>query len=188
MKRCKKCGVVKPRDEFYRASGMRDGLRSDCKACNLAAQHRRYVANPAPAKARVLKWQQENADRLNAYRRERRSDPTVKQAERASHLRRKYGLSPADYRRMLVSQGGVCAICRQPPPSETSLHVDHDHETNEIRGLLCFRCNNALGDFDDSVARLDSAASYLRAQAPPWAAFKRRLEELRAMRPVWERV
>ncbi len=166
---------------------MRDGLRNDCKACNLAAQHRRYVANPDLAKARVKKWQQENADRLNAYRRERRGDPAVEQAERAGHLRRKYGIYPADYCRMLGDRGGVCAICRLPPAADVSLHVDHDHETNQIRGLLCFRCNNALGDFDDSVARIDGAASYLRGQAPRSEAFERRLAELKAVRPTCER-
>ena len=61
----------------------------------------------------------------------------------------------------LEAQGGVCAICRQPRPEERTLHVDHAHETGAIRGLLCFTCNNALGDFRDEPALFHAAAEYL---------------------------
>ena len=66
MKVCKKCGLTKPLDDFYRAAGMRDGHRNDCKACNLAAKHERYLADPQAAIARVKRWQQENPEQLNA--------------------------------------------------------------------------------------------------------------------------
>ena len=49
----------------------------------------------------------------------------------------------------------------QPRPEERTLHVDHDHETGAIRGLLCFTCNNALGDFRDSSDLFHAAAEYL---------------------------
>src|SRR5687767_14376922 len=97
MKRCKDCGEFKPLSEFYKSAGMRDGHRNDCKSCNLAAKAERYQADPATAIARVKKWQQENADRLNEYRRARREDPDVKARERAGHLRRKYGITPEEY-------------------------------------------------------------------------------------------
>ena len=72
---------------------MRDGLRGACKACNAAASRARYVGDPAAHVARVKKWQQENVDRLNAYRRRRRADPAVKRAERSSYLKRTYGIT-----------------------------------------------------------------------------------------------
>jgi hypothetical protein len=161
MKRCKKCGEQKPFEEFYRAAGTRDGYRGDCKACNLAAKHDRYVADPEREIARVKRWQQDNADRLNAYRRRRRLEPQVKLRERAGHLKRKYGMTLEDYDRMLEAQGGGCAICGRPPREDISLHVDHDHVTGRVRGLLCFACNNTLGDFKDDPARLYAAAEYL---------------------------
>lgn len=163
MKTCKKCGVEKPLEEFYRAAGMRDGYRNDCKGCNLAAKHARYIADPATEIARVKRWQQENADRLNAYRRTRREEPAVKRAERAGHLKRKYGITIERYDELLASQGGRCAICRREPRPDISLHLDHDHETGKLRGILCFRCNNSLGDLDDDPTLLRAALRYLES-------------------------
>lgn len=176
MKRCKKCGELKPLDEFYRSSGMRDGRRNDCKPCNLAEKAARYRANPRPAIERVQRWQRENAKRLNATRRRRRELPEVKRRERAGHLKRKYGLTLEHYEEILADQGGGCAICGRKP-GKISLHIDHDHSTGQIRGLLCFRCNNALGDFADNGDWLVAAANYL-GPAPKEPALVRRLEAL----------
>jgi hypothetical protein len=74
---------------------------------------------------------------------------------------RKYGMTLADYERMFEAQGGVCAICGEARPEERTLHVDHDHATGVIRGLLCFRCNNALGDFREEYELFRRAAEYL---------------------------
>ena len=163
MKTCKKCQLVKPFEEFYRDAGMRDGYRNDCKACNAAASRLRYQANPEAAIARVKRWQQENADRVNAYHRTRRSDPAVKRAERSAYLQRKYGVSIEEYEAMLVRQGGGCGICGRSPSSQVSLHVDHDHRTGRIRGLLCFVCNSSLGELDDR----DLLRAALRYVEPP---------------------
>ena len=161
MKRCVKCGIRQPLDQFYRAKGTRDGLRGDCKSCFKARARARYQADSSAAIARVKRWQQANPDRLNAYRRRRRLEPEVKRRERAGHLKRKYGITLEAYQTMLVNQGGRCAICRRQPPSDISLHVDHDHQTGKIRGLLCFTCNNALGDFEDDASLLRSAITYV---------------------------
>ena len=161
MKRCKKCGVLKPLDDFYKSVGMRDGHRHDCKACNLEEKRQRYLADPAPAKARVKRWQQENPERLNAYRRSRRLEPEVKLRERAGHLMRKYGITLKQYEAMLEEQGGGCFICERPQRDDISLHVDHDHSTGKIRGILCFPCNNALADLQDDPELLRKAASYV---------------------------
>jgi Recombination endonuclease VII len=48
------------------------------------------------------------------------------------------------YPELFEAQGGVCAICGKPP-GERALHVDHDHETGQVRGLLCYSCNTKLG-------------------------------------------
>lgn len=161
MKRCNHCGETKSLDEFYGDRKAKDGRRPECKACNLAGGARKYAANPQPYIDRVKKWQQENPERLNAYRREYRQRPERKAADRAGHLKRKYGISLADYERMFEAQGGVCAICGEARPEERTLHVDHDHATGVIRGLLCFRCNNALGDFREEYELFRRAADYL---------------------------
>ena len=73
------------------------------------------------------------------------------------HLRRRYGITAEHADRMLAEQGGLCAICREAP----GVHVDHDHATERVRGLLCFNCNQALGNFRDRRDLLLRAAMYL---------------------------
>ena len=159
MKRCKKCGESKPLDAFYREQGCRDGLRPECKTCNLAARKRWYSANREREIARVKAWQQANPEKVNAaHRAGRKADP---KRQRDGHLRRTFGLSLAEYDDLLARQGGKCAICGRPPREGSSLHVDHDHETGEVRGLLCFRCNGGLGQFAEDGDRLRLAAEYL---------------------------
>lgn len=86
-------------------------------------------------------------------------------AARKSWLARKYGMTLADYESMLEAQGGVCAICKQPPRGlrDKYLHVDHDHDTGKVRALLCHFCNLGLGHFCDDTVRLLAAADYLLA-------------------------
>jgi hypothetical protein len=82
------------------------------------------------------------------------------------HLRQ-YGLDKDGYDTMLATQGGVCAICgceprRRKGQRDVLLHVDHDHATGKVRGLLCFNCNGGLGKFKDTPEHLIRAAEYLR--------------------------
>lgn len=73
-----------------------------------------------------------------------------------------FGMTPEEYWEMFDRQGGRCAICRAVPDWKR-LAVDHDHETGEIRGLLCNQCNTGLGFFRDDSELVAEALSYLRA-------------------------
>jgi hypothetical protein len=106
VKRCKQCGEAKPLDEFYVNATCNDGRRPECKVCNLAGRARKYAANPQPYIDRVKRWQQENSERLNAYRREYRRRPERKTADREGYLMRKYRMTLADYERMFEAQLG----------------------------------------------------------------------------------
>jgi hypothetical protein len=152
---------LKSLDSFYKLASMRDGHRNECKACNLQQKHQRYVADPEREIARVKAWQQANAERVNAYHRERRTRPEVKAAERAGHLKRKFGLTPAEYESKLAAQGGGCALCGRAPAPGRQLDIDHDHKTGAVRGLVCNTCNQGLGQFRDDPIRLAAAAAYL---------------------------
>lgn len=84
---------------------------------------------------------------------------------RAYKLNKDFGLSRADYDAMLAAQGGVCAICGtdRNRGARDGMHfaVDHCHDTGKIRGLLCNRCNRALGFWEDDPALLRAALEYL---------------------------
>lgn len=74
------------------------------------------------------------------------------------HRGEKYGLSASDLQRMLNKAEGRCEICRDPL---TAYNVDHNHDTGEVRGILCRACNTALGVFRDDPTILRSAVRYL---------------------------
>jgi hypothetical protein len=120
-------------------------------AAHKAARQEWYRTNPEEAekcRAATRKWNAENPER-----------------KRAQELR-KYGLTPDDVSALRETQGGRCAICREVfdprPRRRHSEHIDHDHETGAVRGLLCQLCNVALGALRDDPALVDAAAAYLR--------------------------
>ena len=162
-KHCHICGELKPLTEFYRAVGMRDGHRNDCKVCNLAEKKRRYDEDPQAEVARVKRWQQDNADRVNSRHREIRKRPDVKRRERDAYYRRKHGISVDEADAILDAQGHRCAICKRKAPERlASMHLDHDHKTGKIRGFLCIDCNHGIGKLKDDPELLLRALVYLR--------------------------
>lgn len=64
--------------------------------------------------------------------------------QRDKYLKKKYGIGIKEYKRMFKAQKGVCAICKRPPKNGKNLHVDHDHKTGEVRGLLDYYCNRRV--------------------------------------------
>ena len=118
----------------------------------------RWMVTPTKEEslAYVRQWQHDNRERV-----------------KDSKFRRAYGIGWADYERMLAEQNGGCAICGQfrarftgkQGTSPGFLCVDHDHETGEVRGLLCADCNVALGAFKDNPTTILRAIGYLRPRA-----------------------
>jgi hypothetical protein len=86
-------------------------------------------------------------------------------------LRSKHRITLEQFEQILAEQGGVCAICKRLPDgngvSGNTLHVDHCHKTDAIRGLLCRDCNLGLGQFRDSIETIDRAIEY--REKPPLA-------------------
>ena len=76
-------------------------------------------------------------------------------------LKAVYGITVDEFNQMLENQNFVCAICGNPESKDQRLSVDHDHETKEVRGLLCFACNAGIGFLQDSSIILDKARQYL---------------------------
>jgi hypothetical protein len=114
---------------------MPDGLMSRCKVCNNAAS---------------AKWREVNG-------------------ERAGHKQRqiKYNLLPDDYATLVARFNGQChnRKCRAPMPAVGKRRhcVDHEHATSKVRGLLCLRCNTALGLLRESSPVIEGLAEYLES-------------------------
>lgn len=93
----------------------------------------------------------------------RKTDPNVRRYEKSSILQWYYNITIEDYEALLSKQNSQCAICgaRRGSSRQASLHVDHDHLTGKVRGLLCSRCNLSIGAFKDDLGLLRRAAYYL---------------------------
>lgn len=96
----------------------------------------------------------------------RRTYKMTPEAQRHYGLKRHYGIDLEHYQKMLLDQSGVCAICKKPETSVVNgkikpLAVDHCHNSEKIRGLLCARCNQAIGLLNEDVNVLSAAIEYL---------------------------
>ena len=136
-KTCTKCKNERSLDEFYRDARRPDGRSYWCRECWVAfAKQRRDAKGP--------------------------------RGRKDEDLRLLYGITIQDYDRMLKEQNKVCAICKSKElltnhvsKKRQRLSVDHDHATGKVRGLLCSRCNKALGLFYDDPSILKAATEYL---------------------------
>jgi hypothetical protein len=84
---------------------------------------------------------------------------------RNMHLRRNYHMTVEDYNKLLNLQNKKCAICKSVKPggkSEIHFSVDHCHDSNKVRGLLCANCNRGIGSFKDDINILKAAIEYLQ--------------------------
>lgn len=79
-------------------------------------------------------------------------------------IMKRYGLAPEEYDAMVEKHNNCCAICESPAPKKSRkkrLNIDHDHKSGKVRGLLCDKCNQALGLFKDDLKLIKKATSYL---------------------------
>lgn len=98
------------------------------------------------------------------YKKVSRSNPDFQKNEMDARLKRTYGITLEEYNALHSKQDGRCKICNQPETARNrSLAVDHDHKTGKVRGLLCGKCNMALGKFQDDERILASAIAYLQS-------------------------
>jgi len=161
-KLCRLCGETKSIADFYRATGTKDGHRGECKDCARKARRHWYLSNREISIKRAQEWRQNNRERYEAYRRFYRKThgERKKATDRRTYLKRVYGICPEEFDFLVVAQGGRCAICGKK--DDHQLHIDHDHGTGRVRGLLCGSCNRAMGLFHEDPNRFRSAELYLR--------------------------
>jgi hypothetical protein len=188
VKTCRDCGQELPLTDFSPSKKNRDGRTSYCRPC-FRVRDAGYRAARAAAQGKAVRprpvlpdgharcpacdtvkllseFGQRGGGRTGraSYcypcfnRKKEESRDRLHGGSRNYHLRRRYGITAADADAMLQAQGGLCAICRERPAE----HVDHDHMTGTVRGMLCFCCNQGLGNFRDRADVMEAAIGYLR--------------------------
>lgn len=139
-----------------------------CAECPRRFEPSRSDQRFCSAKCRTRQWGRQQY---------RNTDQTARQVSNLrADLMKHYGLTVEEFEQLLKSQGGVCAICGGPQRSKgrRRLDVDHDHETEVIRGLLCSGCNAGIAMFRHNIDLLIKAANYLvQAKSVPERSTKR---------------
>lgn len=150
-KKCSSCNQDLPISMFGRGSGYKDGYRGQCRGCR-SAYSTKYAATPSGRQAK-LKYRSANLTK-------------VREADSRWQRMKKYGLTDAAHAALFDQQGGLCALCGTDRPGGrfNVLVVDHCHETGCVRGLLCHRCNVALGALGDTPKSIAAALKYVEGK------------------------
>ena len=183
-RKCKTCEEDKPLESAFRpTNSSRKYFMRECKLCqSKAAYERKRNRMESDPEWRSAYLEKERVRQKARYdkevRKEYRERPEVRARDiahvrkyrktekgiavaRDNHLRKKFGITLADFNFIFESQRGVCRICGEENESGKSLALDHCHKSGQIRGLLCHRCNMMLGYARDSTDVLREAISYL---------------------------
>ena len=150
MKKCFKCKQTKPKSEFAKNSGRKDGLQSLCKSC----MSKRYQTD---------EYRTKNNKRQKKHRKE---NPEMSLLASLHRTAKRIGLKPervaAHYFAKIVEQGECCEICdRHVSGLGRRLDLDHNHNTLQLRGLLCTNCNQRVGLCWEDVGILRKTIEYL---------------------------
>lgn len=171
-------------EDFARLSKFRWSLATTGRPVRAATNEERengsasaiYMATEVVGRQEEGKWiQYISDDRLDCRKSNLRVRIRYEDKFGEANNWRKYGIDRSKYEEMLESQGGVCAICGKSaeqrgeevfgrgkvPAAKRKLHIDHCHETNKVRALLCWSCNVGLGKFSDDPETLRKAAQYI---------------------------
>lgn len=146
---CQSCKQNLPAVCYYPSQIARQENQRRCKEC---------------MKKATKDWYQRNKD--NPLR---KSINERRKAEVRENLRKhKYGITPVEFQSLLESQNNVCAICGNPESKtirgyKCELSVDHCHNSQKVRGLLCASCNVGIGFFQDNLDLLEKAIAYLKS-------------------------
>ena len=144
MINCTKCGEIKDEINFRPRPTLKRGYHSWCRDCENIANREKYIPKP-PRTKQVI------------------PDDVVKLEAKKRMLKHRYSIDYNTYNQMYAEQDGKCKICGdyRELGGHGGLLVDHCHITNEVRGLLCKKCNSGLGMFNDDKELLQRAIEYI---------------------------
>ena len=147
MKQCSKCKEIKSVSEFWKHRGHTDGLASNCKTCVYTTNRKWQKNNPEKCKKYGEKWIKNNPEKI-----------------KNNSLRQHHGITLEEFTQLFKHQNNSCKICGITEPPVKGWHVDHDHLTQHIRGILCHHCNVGIGHFKENITFLKNAINYLKPQ------------------------
>jgi len=141
VKCCRTCVEYKPLEHFSKDATKKDGKNTQCKSC----YSEYHGANHARINARRKALHVRYSERSKAYSKEwaKANPEKVKNKSLA-----KYGLDLDGFNCLVELQHGLCKICECELIIGKHSHVDHDHDTGEVRGILCQNCNTKLGWYE----------------------------------------
>lgn len=155
LKKCASCKEEKLLSEFYPDKKYKYCVSSICKKCSsnksLKYYHENKIQNQKKYNTRIAKLRKENPEKYRM---------TVRLS-----VYKKLGLiiTKEEYEELCKKQNYKCAICNgEAKGFKKNLCLDHDHNTLQIRGLLCDKCNKALGHFQDNIDIITNALNYLK--------------------------
>mgnify|MGYP003939491259 CR=1 FL=1 len=148
MKRCSKCGLIKSYSNFYVDKSRKDGLTYDCKECRKSHRRSYYMKT-------------KNTKYMKEYNKQYYKENKTKEHNR--YLEKTYGITYKEKIRLLELQNYKCAICGKDLKTRgNDTNIDHNHDTGDVRGILCTRCNTLLGWANESIEILMRAVYYLK--------------------------
>lgn len=157
---CNRCKTAKRHSEFSKDKSTKDGLKFYCKECDRISHREYYQKNKERINSRSKEWDKNNPEKRKKI--EKRYRDNNKDVFRNNQLKRKFGITIEEFILMKEECGNQCMICGvHINELNKDLHVDHDHTSGNIRGLLCSTCNSGLGMFKDSTELLKNAIEYL---------------------------
>lgn len=144
---CSYCNIDKPYSDYHMRAN-KTHPHSRCKTCSSLISKQ---------------WRKDNKDRV---RLNRISNPSgQKEYKRDKSYKRLYGISLEQYNQLFVEQSGRCAICNiHQSELNKALVVDHNHSTSIVRGLLCSKCNTAIGLLQDNSDIINKASIYVKCK------------------------
>lgn len=160
-KTCPNCHRTLDIEMFTPSTTSNDGYHCYCKNCRAEKQRARYIK----MKIQDPNFAENTRQAQAKYRDTKKNDQVwvekYKEKYKNYGYKKKYGITLIEKELMLISQNNQCLICEKEMKLNNNCHVDHNHETSKVRGLLCGRCNGGLGYIEDTNF-LNKAKGYLK--------------------------
>lgn len=179
MKQCRICLKIKSLENFSNNKQRKDGKETLCKICKgiydtkhiikidkkiKKYRQQYYLDNKSKIKQNRKTYREKNKDLIKSSDKLRYENNKNGRKDRAYCyvFKSRYGISIEEKKELLLKQNNKCLLCSKELILLGKSHLDHDHQTGKIRGVLCYSCNLGLGMFKDDIKILKKAVRYLK--------------------------